>query len=84
MDNIELIDESGQVIEVELIDTFGLDDDDYAVFSTLDDTDLLYILKIEVSEDDEEVYFVGVEDDELDELIEVYEELKEEQDSWGD
>jgi len=81
MDNIELIDESGQVIEVELIDTFGLDDDDYAVFSTLDDTDLLYILKIEVSEDDEEVYFVGVEDDELDELIEVYEELKEEQDS---
>lgn len=81
MDNIELIDESGQVIEVELIDTFGLDDDDYAVFSTLDDTDLLYILKIEVSEDGEEVYFVGVEDDELDELIEVYEELKEEQDS---
>lgn len=81
MDNIELIDEKGQVIEVELIDTFGLDDDDYAVFSTLDDTDLLYILKIEVSEDGEEVYFVGVEDDELDELIEVYEELKEEQDS---
>lgn len=84
MDNIELIDEKGQVIEVELIDTFGLDDDDYAVFSTLDDEDLLYILRIEVSEDGEEVYFVGVEDDELDELIEVYEELKEEQDSWGD
>ncbi len=81
MDNIELIDEKGQVIEVELIDTFGLDDDDYAVFSTLDDEDLLYILRIEVSEDGEEVYFVGVEDDELDELIEVYEELKEEQDS---
>lgn len=81
MDNIELIDEKGQVIEVELIDTFGLDDDDYAVFSTLDDEDLLYILRIEVSEDGEEVYFVGVEDDELDELIEVYEDLKEEQDS---
>ena len=84
MDRIELIDENGQVFEVELIDTFGLDDDDYAVFSTLDDTDLLYILKIDASEDGEEVYFVGVEDDELDELIEVYEELKEEQNSWGD
>lgn len=81
MDRIELIDENGQVFEVELIDTFGLDDDDYAVFSTLDDTDLLYILKIDASEDGEEVYFVGVEDDELDELIEVYEELKEEQNS---
>ena len=81
MDRIELIDENGQVFEVELIDTFGLDDDDYAVFSTLDDTDLLYILKIDASEDGEEVYFVGVEDDELDELIEAYEELKEEQNS---
>lgn len=80
MEIIELIDESGEVVEARLIDSFGMNEDDYVVFEALDGSELLYILKVEY-EDDGDVFFVGVDEDELDDLIEVYEELKEEQEN---
>lgn len=78
MEIFELIDESGQTKEFELVDSFGMNDDEYAVFLSLEDEDLIYILKIDYSIDGE-VYFSGVDDDELEDLIEVYEELKAEE-----
>ena len=80
MDKIELVDESGQLVEFELIDTFGMNDDDFAVFSSLDDPDSIYIFRVD-NHGDGEVFFIGVNEEELDDIIEVYEELIEEQEN---
>lgn len=74
METIILTDDQGEEKEFELQDTFGMDEDDYAVFLSLDDESLMYILRIDHTTDGD-VYFTSVDDDELEDLIEVYEEL---------
>lgn len=74
MEIIELTNDLGETKDIQLVDTFGMNDDDYAVFLSLDEEELMYILRIENS-DDEDIYFEGVDDEELEALIEVYEDL---------
>lgn len=79
MDKIELIDESGNIEEFQVIDTFGMDDNDYAVLMPVKDyEDSTMILRIEYGVDGELV-LVSIEDDnEFEDVVEVYEELKNE------
>lgn len=79
MERIELVDEFGKTQVFELLDTFGMDDENYAVLYPVEppqeDT---YILRIEEDEQGE-MYFAGIDDDEeLNDAIKVYEELKKE------
>lgn len=74
MDRIEAIDEYGKKIVFELIDTFGMNDSEYAVLDSEQSEDL-YILKIKYDKNGE-MTLEGIDDDELDDAIEVYEELK--------
>ncbi len=79
MDKIELMDESGNVEEFRIIDTFGMDDSDYAVLVLANDSESdPYILRIEY-EKSGEVVLVGIGDDEeFNDAVSIYEELKNE------
>lgn len=79
MERIELIDENGKKQVFELLDTFGMDEQDYAVLLPIEPPqEETYILRIETDADGE-AYFAGIEDEEeLDNVIVVYEELKKE------
>ena len=83
MDKIILLDQDNNEVEFELIDTFGVDDANYAALKQIDD-DL--ILMVELIESDGEVIFKAIEDqDELDEIIALYEDMKEDLDEyWSD
>lgn len=75
MDKIILLDQDNNEVEFELIDTFGVDEANYAALKQIDD-DL--ILMVELIESDGEVIFKAIEDqDELDEIIALYEDMKE-------
>lgn len=74
MEKFEAIDENGKKVTFELIETFGMDDSEYAVLNSVEDKDL-YILKIKHDKNGE-MTLEGIDDDELEDAIEVYEELK--------
>lgn len=75
MDKIILLDQDNNEVEFELIDTFGVDEANYAALKQIDD-DL--ILMVELIESNGEVIFKAIEDqDELDEIIALYEDMKE-------
>lgn len=68
-------DELGNPIEFIVKAKFSIDDDDYVALLPADDIEpYIYILKIELDEEGQEV-LVGIDDDELQEAQEVYEEL---------
>ncbi len=76
MDSIILFDENNNEVEFNVIDTFGVDDKNYCALQEYDDD---MILIVEVVEDEEEVFFKTIDDQkELDEIIALYEEMKEE------
>ena len=77
MDNsIELYD-GNEYIKFEIIDTFGVDDNNYACLLP-EGGDELYILEIRYVGD--EIEFLTIDDEkELDEIINLYEELVKEQ-----
>lgn len=79
MDKIELMDESGNVEEFQIIDTFGMDDSDYAVLILANDSESdTFIFRIEYDKTGE-VMLVGIEDDEeFNDAVNIYEELKNE------
>lgn len=79
MDIIELYDEKGKIHNFKLLDTFGMDDTDYAVLSSMEkNDDTTYIYRINKSNSDE-IILEGIEDDsELKDAVEIYEKLKEE------
>ncbi|QSZ26546.1 DUF1292 domain-containing protein [Aceticella autotrophica] len=81
MDNeiIQLVDDEGNEVNFELIASFELDDNKYAVVAPIDDnSDDAYILKVEQDENGEDL-FVGIEDeDEFNDVVEAYNELMEE------
>lgn len=74
MESFEAIDENGKKIIFELIETFGMNDSEYAVLNSKDE-DNIYILKI-IYDKNGNMNLEGIDDEELNSAIEVYEELK--------
>ena len=80
MDSIVLYDEDNNEVEFNIIDTFGVDDKNYCALQQYYDE---LIMIMEVINDEEQVVFKSIENqEELDEIISLYEEMKE--DSNGD
>ena len=76
MERFEAYDENGKKIIFELVETFGMNDSEYAVLNSEDDVNT-YILIIIYYKDGNK-YLEGIDDEELSDAIEVYEELKSE------
>ncbi len=76
MERFEAYDENGKKIIFELVETFGMNDSEYAVLNSEDDINT-YILKI-IYDKDGNINLEGIDDEELFDAIEVYEELKSE------
>ncbi|NMB27469.1 MAG: DUF1292 domain-containing protein [Tissierellia bacterium] len=78
-DTIILLDEMGNEKEFQVLATFGLNEMDYAVLLPLDDiNELTYILRIEYDDQGQPI-LVGIDDDEeLEYVVEVYEEIRKE------
>ncbi len=76
MERFEAFDENGKKIIFELVETFGMNESEYAVLNSKDDINT-YILKI-VYDKDGNINLEGIDDEELSDAIEVYEELKSE------
>lgn len=76
MECFEAFDENGKKVIFELVETFGMNDSEYAVLNSKDDLNT-YILKI-VYDKDGNINLEGIDDEELSDAIEVYEELKSE------
>ena len=70
MERFEAFDENGKKIIFELVETFGMNDSEYAVLNS-------NILKI-IYDKDGNINLEGIDDDELSDAIEIYEELKSE------
>lgn len=78
MDNIILYDEDNNEVKFNIIDTFGVDDKNYCALQK-DNDDMILIM--EVINNDKEVLFKSISDQkELDEIIELYEQMKDETD----
>lgn len=77
MEEIVLIDSKGNEQKYNILHTFGVDDYDYAVLTSKDtDSDDLHFFKINYL-NDEEIALENVDfADDIDEIIEIYEELK--------
>ena len=76
MDNIILYDEHNNEVKFNIIDTFGVDDKNYCALQK-DNDDMILIL--EVINNDKEVLFKSIDDQkELDEIIELYEQMRDE------
>ena len=76
MERFEAFDENGKKIIFELVETFGMNDSEYAVLNSNNDVST-YILKI-IYDKDGNINLEGIDDDELSDAIEIYEELKSE------
>ena len=76
MEGFEAFDENGKKIIFELVETFGMNDSEYAVLNSNNDVNT-YILKI-IYDKDGNINLEGIDDDELSDAIEIYEELKSE------
>ena len=75
MDSIVLYDEDNNEVEFNIIDTFGVDDKNFCALQQNDDE---LIMIMEVINDEEQVVFKSIENqEELDEIIRLYEEMKE-------
>ncbi|WP_297789757.1 DUF1292 domain-containing protein [uncultured Anaerococcus sp.] len=80
MDKIILLDQENNEVEFELLDTFGVDEANYAALKQVDDD---FILMVEIVEEGKEVTFKTIEDQNLlDEIIDLYEEMKEDLDEY--
>ena len=78
MDSIFLLDEDNNEVEFNIIDTFGIDDKNYAALREVDD-DMILLVEIIVVGD--VINFKSIDDQkELDEIIEFYEDMKSEND----
>lgn len=78
MEIIELLDENNNPTKFYLVDTFGINEDNYVVLEDMDEEEY-YILKTQ--EKDGELFIYDIDnEDEFNEALEVYEELLEEMD----
>lgn len=84
MDIIEIYDENNEIEQYYLVDSFGVEDDDYVVLKSTDEEDeMLYIFKT-VKDKDNQVVFEGIENEKkLEEVVDIYLELKEKNDKKG-
>lgn len=76
MERFEAYEKNGKKIIFELVETFGMNDSEYAVLNSEDDVNT-YILKI-IYDKYGNINLEGIDDEELSDAIEVYEELKSE------
>ena len=75
MDKIILTDQNNKEVEFNIVDTFGVDDKDYAVLEPIDED---FLLIYEVIKNDDTISFKTIDNDrELDEIIRIYENMKE-------
>lgn len=73
METIKLYDENKNEKEFKIINTFGMDDDNYCVLEDVSNGENVILKYIE---NDEQVEFIGLENEkELNDAIEVYEDL---------
>lgn len=73
METIKLYNENNNEKEFKIINTFGMDDDNYCLLEDISNGDNVILKYIE---NDEKIEFIGLRDQkELDEAIEAYEEL---------
>lgn len=80
MDSIFLLDENNNEVEFNIIDTFGIDDKNYAALEEIGD-DMIMI--VEVKNSDDIITFKTIEDQkELDEIIDFYEQMKRDNDEY--
>ncbi len=76
-DIVELFDDNGNPVKFNIIATLELDEQEYAILSNVEDEDEVLIFK--VSEEDEEFIFETISDeDELESVIQAYNELMDE------
>lgn len=77
MDKIILTDENNNEVEFNLIDTFGVYDKDYAALEPIDED---FILIFEMIKSKDSVRFKAIDNNkELDEIVKIYEEMKEDE-----
>lgn len=75
MDKIILTDQNNKEVELNIVDTFGVDDKDYAVLEPIDED---FLLIYEIIKNDDTISFKTIDNDrELDEIIRIYENMKE-------
>ena len=80
MDSIFLMDENDNEVEFNIIDTFGIDDKNYAALEEVGDDKILIV---EVLNNSDLIQFKTIENQkELDEIIKLYEEMKRENDEY--
>lgn len=80
MDSIFLLDENNNEVEFNIIDTFGIDDNNYAALEEVGD-DMIMI--VEVINESDVITFKTIEDQkELDEIIKFYEEMRRDNDKY--
>lgn len=73
METIKLYDENNSEKEFKIINTFGMDDDNYCVLEDVLNGENVILKYIE---NDEQVEFIGLENEqELNDAIEIYEDL---------
>ncbi|MGO3751244.1 MAG: DUF1292 domain-containing protein [Peptoniphilaceae bacterium] len=75
MDKHVFYDEEGNKVEFIINAKFSIDDTDYVAMESCDSLDnMIYILKIQSDKEGNE-FLVGIDDEELNEAKQVYEEL---------
>ncbi|EGC84259.1 DUF1292 domain-containing protein [Anaerococcus hydrogenalis] len=75
MDKIILTDDNNKEVEFNIIDTFGVDDKDYAALEPIDED---FILILEMIKDKDSISFKAISNDrEFDEIAKIYEDMKE-------
>lgn len=80
MDSIFLLDKNNNEVEFNIIDTFGIDDKNYAALEEIGD-DMIMI--VEVINESDIITFKTIEDQkELDEIIKFYEEMRRDNDKY--
>lgn len=80
MNKIILMNENNKEVEFNLIDTFGVDDKEYAVLEPLDED---FIVIFEMIKEKDSISFKAIENDrELDEIANIYENMKEENNEY--
>jgi uncharacterized protein YrzB (UPF0473 family) len=84
-DIVVLVDEDGEEVEFEHIDTIEMNDNEYVVLAPLDRIDPdqedeeVVILKVEHSEDGDDSFITIDDDDELDEVFDEFQSRMEEE-----
>lgn len=67
-------DEDGKEVEFNVKEKFRYNDNDYLAMEKVDDDSLIYLLRIETDQNGNE-YLSGIDDDELEEVKDAYENL---------